>query len=118
MNRQTFKQSESNRVFLQGFLDHPVVTLALSIVKQECSPSIPVAIPGVDYSAQMAVAGAKAAGAAEFLNLLQSLCDEPRTNKVELFDSHAIQAIEKMVQSGQYTQEEAQKHYEESLTQP
>lgn len=115
--RQTFQQNDGAVSFLREVLTHPIVIQALAIVEQETSVQKATPIPGVDYGMQMAINGAEALGASTFKKKLLSLIEKPIRIETNPNSAYVEQAIEKMVKTGVYTEEQARKAYEESLNQ-
>lgn len=100
--RQIFQLDDSKVQFLREFLAHPVIVEAISIVKQECVPSQPMPIPGVDMCHMMAIEGAKSVGANKFVQQLTSLTTKaiPRDPMTENTDHET--AIQSLLKSGVY----------------
>lgn len=100
--RQVFQLDDSKVQFLREFLSHPVIVEAMVIVKQECVPTQPLAIPGVDMCHLMAIEGAKAVGANQFFQKLSSLSARPIiADKPEHNPQHEA-AIAQLLATGLY----------------
>src|SRR4029077_5279177 len=90
MKRYEFQKSQENMASLSELLRHPLMRIAIEIVKTE-SVGLPDPIPGVSYESQVAACGAFTAGAFRAFDRLESLCNPvgvppasvPRTTKYD-----------------------------------
>ena len=108
MNRAEFQKSESNMAELNALLRHPIMRLAIEIVKSE-SVGLPDPIPGVNYESQVATCGAFTAGAFKVFEKLERLCYPAGTwvgNMPPQNQQYADAAKEKMRGQGIYTDKE------------
>ena len=111
MKRIDFQKSEQDMATLAEILRHPIMRVAIEIVKAE-SVGLPDPIAGVDYADHVAVCGAFTAGAFRAFEKLESLTRPPGMfvgNMPAKQDLYANAAKEKMREQRVYTDEEIDK---------
>lgn len=95
---------------LDEVLKFPVIKQALEIIVDEGTDThLPTAVPGVDYTAQVAAFGARSAGWAAALKALRSLSKKPTAIAQMQVNQSAMyidEAIKRVAASMQYTPEE------------
>lgn len=107
MTRLDFQESESRMSSLAELLRQPEMAWALDIVRAEAVKPLPDPIPGVSYAEMIGVHGAQAVGWAEGIKALVSLSRKPTAIKQpEQSRMYADAAKQKLIGSGQYTEEE------------
>ena len=107
MRRKEFQQSEQDMATLTEILRHPIMKIALEIVRAE-SVGLPDPIPGIDYQAQVAVCGAFTAGAFRTIERLESLCLPAGVpvSSLPRQEQYKDSAKDKMREQGLYTDAE------------
>lgn len=93
--RQLFQLNADKVSQLEKLLENPILKEAFIIVRQECSPKSPTDIEA-----------AKAIGAEEFQNKLNSLIKINQKKLNDLDKEYIIQARRKLLSTGLYTEDE------------
>ena len=107
MRRAEFQKSEQSMSTLDELLRHPIMQIAIGIVKSE-SVGLPDPIPGVSYESQVAACGAFTAGAFRAFDRLESLCNPTLISPANFprHDQYVTAAKAKMREQGIYTEKE------------
>jgi hypothetical protein len=117
MKRSEFTNNQNLRSQLHILLEHPVLKLAIEALVSE-APSIPQAIPGVDYSALVATAGARHIGFLQFARDLRALTQVSKSQETRATQESdaALRDVAKatLVEQGLYSQEELD-NYEQRI---
>lgn len=110
MRRSDFQRNEEFMAGLSEILRAPIMSAAIEIVKAE-SVRVPDPMPGVEYQAQMAMAGAFTAGVFRAFDRLESLCHPLAMDSMQLPRQTQYDAAGKarMRAAGIYTDEEISK---------
>lgn len=106
MTRLEFQSSEPLMESLREILAMPTMTYALAIIESESVPASPKASEG-DLVQQMAISGAISKGNFDTIRRLRSLAIPSRLPQVQESDEYEDAAVQRLVDSGLYTEAQA-----------